>query len=118
MCTGRTKVSVISLDGNGFQELLRPGLQSLGMRAGRVALEAGQDCGQHSTEDHEELLIFLCGKGLLVTSEGHQLEVGQGKVAYIGPQTEHNVINNANTALVYIYCVVPAGNGSKTASAR
>lgn len=118
MCTERSNASVLSLDGKGFQELLRPGLQSLGMRAGRVVLEAGQDCGQHSTKDHEELLIFLCGKGLLVTSDGKQFEVGQDKVAYIGPQTEHNVINKTDKPLVYIYCVAPADNGSKTGSAR
>jgi len=103
------KVEVIDLMvNNEYQPLLKGRPQTFGMRSGRVFLEAGQACGQHSTNDHEELLIFLAGSGQVVIDENEQFEVGQGKVIYIPPHTLHDVQNNMDEPLVYIYCVAPA----------
>jgi mannose-6-phosphate isomerase-like protein (cupin superfamily) len=37
-------------------------------------------------------------------------KVGNGKICYIPPNTEHDVKNTGSEPLVYIYCVAPAGN--------
>ena len=42
-----------------YQRLLEGIPQTHGMRSGRVYLEPGKACGQHSTKHHEELLVFL-----------------------------------------------------------
>lgn len=92
-----------------YQRLLEGKPQTLGMRSGRVHLAPGQACGQHSTRNHEELLVFLAGSGELLIGGGARHPVGVGKVAYIPPETLHDVSNPGPEPLVYLYCVAPAG---------
>ena len=77
------------------------------MKAGRVYLNPDTECGEHSTNDREELLVFLSGKGQAVIENKQVLEVGQGKIAYIPPRTLHNIKNTSDKPLSYIYCVAP-----------
>lgn len=91
-----------------YQRLLKGEPQTRGMRSGRVHLGPGQACGQHSTKNHEEQLVFLAGYGELHIEGQDPLAVGEGKVAYIPPETLHDVRNTALEPLVYIYCVAPA----------
>ena len=106
------KAMVVDLnDKPEFQRLLAGEPQTCGIKAGRVYLAAGKDCGKHSTNEREEILVFLSGKGCAVIGEMEEkIGVGQGKIAYIPPETEHNIINTGSSPLIYIYCVVPADN--------
>ena len=104
----KEKSFVIHLEGtNKYQSLLRGSPQTQGMRAGRMFLLPGQDCGQHSTNNNEELLVFLAGEGEVV-AEKSILQVGMGRISYIPPETTHNVKNTGDKPLIYIYCVAPA----------
>lgn len=94
-----------------YQRVIDPA-HTCGMKAGRVWLEPGADCGVHTTGDHEEALIFLAGQGTACI-EGKEFAVGEGKVAYIPPHTEHNILNTGSRPLVYIFCVVPVGQPKK-----
>jgi len=96
-------------DEHAFQRLLDDKTQSFGMKAGRVYLNPGDSCGQHSTNDREELLVFLAGSGKAIIEASDTFEVGLGKVAYIPPRTLHNVENTGDEPLIYVYCVAPAG---------
>jgi len=91
-----------------YQRILEGQPQTHGMRSGRVYLEPGKACGQHSTKNHEELLVFLTGRGEVCIGDGKRLAVGAGKVAYIPPETLHDVHNTGTEPLAYIYCVAPA----------
>jgi len=91
-----------------YQRILEGEPQTHGMRSGRVYLETGKSCGQHTTKDHEELLVFLAGKGTVHIGDEDHLVVSAGKVAYIPPRTLHDVENTGQNALAYIYCVAPA----------
>jgi mannose-6-phosphate isomerase-like protein (cupin superfamily) len=91
---------------NKYQSLLQGSPQTRGMRAGRMLLLAGQDCGQHSTNDNEELLVFLVGEGEVII-EKSILQVGAGRISYIPSETIHNVRNTGDEPLIYIYCVAP-----------
>ncbi len=103
------KAFTVELDSKPeYQRLLEGAPQTSGMRSGRVYLEAGKSCGQHSTKDHEELLVFLTGQGMVHIGDDTELPVGAGKVAYIPPRTLHDVENTGNEPLAYIYCVAPA----------
>ena len=104
------KPLVIDLLDNGeYQSLLRGEPKTCGMRSGRVYLRPGGDCGEHSTGQREELLVFLSGNGQ-AEIEGELLDVGAGKVVYIPHGAAHNIKNNSDTeALSYIYCVAPVG---------
>jgi mannose-6-phosphate isomerase-like protein (cupin superfamily) len=103
------KVLVIHLTDNAeYQPLLSGKPQTSGMRSGRVYLKPGETCGQHSTKAHEEMLVFLSGRGTsLIGEEETAFEVGQGRVCYIPPHTVHNIKNTGTEPLVYIYCVAP-----------
>ena len=102
------KVLVVGLnDLHEYQRILEGEPQTLGMRSGRVYLEPGKACGQHSTKEHEELLVFLSGRGELLIADQEPVEVGAGKVAYIGPNTLHDGENKGTEPLTYIYCVAP-----------
>lgn len=106
------EVLVIDLNTNpDYQQLLDGESQTFGMRSGRVHLQPGESCGQHSTEAHEELLVFLSGAGVaLIGEEQIPYEVGAGKVFYIPPHTTHNNRNTGTEPLVYIYCVAPVNS--------
>jgi mannose-6-phosphate isomerase-like protein (cupin superfamily) len=102
------KVLIIDLnDSTEYQELLEGHPQTCGMRSGRVYVLPGNTCGRHSTNHHEEVLVFLSGRGLLLIGEEDSLQVGEGKVSYIPPHTVHDVKNTGTKPLIYIYCVAP-----------
>ncbi len=95
-----------------YQRILKGRPQTFGMRSGRVHIQPGQSCGQHSTKHHEELLVFLSGQGMLLIGEQDSFQVGRGKVCYIPPNTVHDVKNTGKEPLIYIYCVAPARSES------
>ncbi len=104
--TSSEKVLVIDLNENPENQKLLDGKpQTRGMRSGRVYLPPNQACGQHSTKNHEELLVFLSGLGDLMIGEEDSFLVGPGKVSYIPPHTAHDVKNTGAKPLVYVYCV-------------
>lgn len=95
----------------GYQRLIPGAPVTCGLKSGRVYLEPGADCGVHSTENKEEQLVFLSGSGTArIGSE--ELAVSAGKVCYIPPQTEHNIINTGSEPLSYIFCTAPTDQGS------
>ena len=80
-------VFTISLNDKAeYQRILEGKPQTFGMRSGRVYLDAGKACGQHSTKNQEELLVFLAGQGELLIGTDARHPVGAGKVAYIPPR--------------------------------
>jgi mannose-6-phosphate isomerase-like protein (cupin superfamily) len=110
--TSPEKVHIVELNDKAeYQRILEGQPQTFGMRSGRVYINPGRSCGQHSTKHHEELLVFLSGQGLLLIGQEDSFQVGEGKVCYIPPNTIHDVKNNGTEPLIYIYCVAPA-NGA------
>ncbi len=87
--------------------LLTEGVASR-MRAGMVTLGPGEDCGRHCTEEYEELLVILEGRGEAEHEGYGPLALAAGQVAYIPPGTFHNVRNRGDGVLRYVYVVAPA----------
>jgi mannose-6-phosphate isomerase-like protein (cupin superfamily) len=99
-----------------YESLLKPP-KTKGLHSGRVFLNPGSDCGLHNTGQQEEMLIFLSGSGQAVI-EKKIFPVEAGNFAYIPPNTDHNIINNTDEPLIYIFCVVPIGTvGAVSATA-
>ncbi len=94
-----------------YRMLLTGRPQTCGMRAGRVRLAPGQSIGLHSTKGNEELLVFLSGSGVAQIGEDTRLQVGAGRVAYIPPQSSHDILNTGAETLVYVFCVAAAASG-------
>jgi quercetin dioxygenase-like cupin family protein len=77
------------------------------MRSGRVSLKAGQDVGEHSTGDHEEIVIVLAGRGLACAPGREPLPLEAGQALYVPPHTAHNMRNLDAPLFQYIYVVAP-----------
>ncbi len=93
--------------GPDYQPLLSGIPETCGMRAGCVSLAPGAECGQHSTGEHEEALVFLEGEGAAQWAEAAATEVRAGQVLYIPPRTEHR-LRGGQLGLRYVYIVAPA----------
>jgi quercetin dioxygenase-like cupin family protein len=75
------------------------------IRSGMIVLQRGEEVGAHNTNEKEELIVVLEGKATVEIVGQVFLEVKSGSVAYIPSRTLHNVINNADSKLRYIYIV-------------
>ena len=93
----------------GYQELLSGPPTSARMKSGLVVLAPGKSVGKHSTEDHEEMVIVLEGKGEMVLADGTKLPIGPNAAAYSPRGTQHDVINTGSGVLRYLYVVSEAG---------
>lgn len=86
---------------------------AVGMRSGLQVLPLGKDCGWHSTENYEELIICLAGSGELASEDGTRQPLKAGQYAYNPPQTRHNVLNTGTDVLRYVYVVAPAASAAQ-----
>ena len=86
---------------------------TVGMRSGLMILQPGKDCGWHSTENYEEMIICLAGAGEVASEDGLRRPLAAGQYAYNPPQSRHNVFNTGTEVMRYIYVVTPTsvGNG-------
>ena len=85
--------------------------QTAGMRSGVVRLPAGDDVGWHTTGAHEEELVILQGTGEAEIEGQPAMLIGDGTIAYIPPQTRHDVKNTGTNVLAYVYVVAPVSAG-------
>lgn len=90
-----------------YQQILGGVPETCGMRSGRQAIAPGAECGEHSTDSHEEVLVVLDGQGVARLGTGQELGIRGGQVAYIPPHATHNIINTGTGMLRYIYVVAP-----------
>jgi quercetin dioxygenase-like cupin family protein len=90
-----------------FRMLAAP--ESVALHSGLVTLEPGANCGQHSTEDHEELVICLAGAGEIEVQGRGRTVLAAGQYAYNPPHATHNIFNTGSQAMRYIYVVTRVG---------
>lgn len=88
-----------------FQRLLGGPPETVSMWAGLVTLKAGESVGSHSTKDHEEFIVILKGSGKARIKGQRSHTIKEGKVLYIPPHTEHDIINTGREALSYVFVV-------------
>jgi mannose-6-phosphate isomerase-like protein (cupin superfamily) len=61
----------------------------------------------HDTEDHEELIVPLEGRGELRSPGRAPVPLTPGLLAYSPPHTRHDVANVGDTVLRYLFIVAP-----------
>ena len=88
--------------------LLRGAPQTTGMRSGFVSLKPGATVGWHTTNQNEEALVILHGRGEALIEGQAKLAIAAPGFAYIPPLTRHNVANTGTEPLEYVYVVAPA----------
>lgn len=77
------------------------------MHSGFVTLKPGESVGSHTTGKNEEIIIIIQGAGE-IEAGGIKRPVTKGDIGYNPPETEHNVINNSDSVLKYIFVVSQA----------
>ena len=102
----KLKPFVVKLENNQVrQRVLGQSQDTVAFRSGQVILNPGEEVGEHSTKDKEEIIVFFEGKAEIL-SNGHQPVVAHGNsVAYMPPDTKHNVRNIGKSTLRYVYIV-------------
>jgi quercetin dioxygenase-like cupin family protein len=90
-----------------FQRLL-PGIPSTaGMKSGYVNLKPGESVGEHKTEGKEEAITILDGKADVFVEGKLLFTAGERSLVYIPPDTNHDIMNNSDKLLRYVYVVAP-----------
>ena len=99
---------LVKLEGNEkFQRLLAGAPDTAGMKSGHVTLKPGESIGEHTTEAREETIIILEGQAEFYC-EGKLLFNAQEKfILYVPPHTTHDIKNNGDNLLRYVYIVAP-----------
>jgi quercetin dioxygenase-like cupin family protein len=99
---------LIKLEGSDRFQRLLPGIPSTaGMKAGYITSKPGESVGEHKTEAKEESIIVLEGTADIYC-EGKFLFTAQEKsLVYIPPEANHDIKNNSDKALRYVYVVSP-----------
>jgi mannose-6-phosphate isomerase-like protein (cupin superfamily) len=80
---------------------------ALSLRCGHVTLQQDESIGEHNTENSEEVLVILRGKGELYVKGYEKLMFEKDTALYVPPNTIHNVRNTGKTALEYIFITSP-----------
>lgn len=75
------------------------------MHSGLVTLGKDECIGEHTTGEHEELIVIIDGEGEIEAEGNGRKIIKKGEVAYNPPHTKHNVCNLNNEVLKYIYIV-------------
>jgi quercetin dioxygenase-like cupin family protein len=95
----------------------QPGIEgpprSRGMASGRVVVEPSAVGHRHSTERYEEVLVLLQGSGEIRMTGRPPLAIHAPGVAYVPPQTEHEVAASADGPLIYVYVAAPAADADR-----
>jgi len=89
-----------------FQMLLVGPPQTGGMRSGRVVLLPGQRMERHSTEENEEMLVFLKGTTRVVLGD-ETVTMSANQALYVPPNTQHELINDGQEEARYVFTVAP-----------
>ncbi|MFA5136163.1 MAG: cupin domain-containing protein [Patescibacteria group bacterium] len=88
---------------NKSESLLKPPL-STQTGSGFVLLHKGEEVGEHLTEKKEEVIYIIQGEAL-VTIEDEKEYLEAGSLLYIPPHKKHNLKNESDEDLRYMYVV-------------
>lgn len=72
------------------------------IKSGYVILHTGEEIGEHITDKKEEVIYIVEGEAK-ITIEGVEEYAESGSMIYIPPQKKHNVKNESDENLKYIY---------------
>ncbi len=100
-------INLPSIEDTSYFRVIEKG-KSVTMHSGRVYLKEGENVGEHSSENYEELIIIFKGYGEIENSNKERFKIKEGQVIYIPPNSTHNVFNTGTGPLIYIYIVSKA----------
>jgi quercetin dioxygenase-like cupin family protein len=93
----------------GKHSLLKPPFSER-LRSGSVVLDPGEEIGEHRTDDKEEAIIVLHGTATVICEE-EKFAVGEKQFAYIPRDKTHNVLNETDGSVEYVYITTSLSDG-------
>jgi len=88
---------------DAYQEIFDGGRDSVVFYSGVVTIAPGLSGELHSTEAYEEMIVVLEGEGQVKMTGQKNLDIKFGNIAFIPPDSQHQVINTGTKNLKYIY---------------
>ena len=86
-----------------IEPIIKPPASEI-LKSAKVILSPNEEIGEHKTEKREELIIIIKGSGLLY-KKNEKIRINAGDTQYIEEGIVHNIINNSENDLEYIYVV-------------
>ncbi|MEM1575286.1 MAG: cupin domain-containing protein [Candidatus Methanomethylicia archaeon] len=83
------------------------------MVVGLGRFECGQKCAPHKHDDSEEAYYILEGKGIIKINE-EEYEVSKEDAIFIPKGFTHQIMNNNDKDLVFLWIMSPPGNVAET----
>lgn len=97
------KVITFNPDSTNYQEILDGDKDSVVFYSGVVTMEPNKSGHKHNTEIYEEMIVVLSGQGQVRITNDKPLDLKYGNIAFIPPNTEHQVFNTGLINLKYVY---------------
>lgn len=92
-----------------FTRLL-PGVpDTAGMKSGYMILRPGESVGEHKTTGREEAIVILEGKAAVYVEQKFAFVAEAESLVYIPPEIAHDIKNETDKPLRYVYVVTPVG---------
>ena len=86
-----------------YQRLISKDLGSLGLKSGHVTLKPGENIGEHSTNEREEIIVILRGEGEAIIDKNKIFTIKANHALYIPPETGHDIKNSGDEDLEYVF---------------
>lgn len=93
-----------------YQRLLNEDSGTCGIKSGHVILKPGENIGKHATEDREEVVVVLKGRGEVKIGDQGTLKIRRNTVLYVPPQTIHDIKNTSSEILEYVFITSPTNS--------
>jgi len=97
------KIITFNPDSTSYQEIFDGEKDSVVFYSGVVTVEPNTSGHMHSTEIYEEIIVVLEGEGQVRITKQKNLDLKFGNIAFIPPNTEHQVFNTGTKNFKYIY---------------
>ncbi|MFC1624385.1 cupin domain-containing protein [Candidatus Omnitrophota bacterium] len=89
--------------GKRYQRLFSKDSGSFGIKSGHVILKPGENIGEHTTGEREEMVVILKGKGEARIAKENILKIKGNSALHIPPETPHDIKNTGRGTLEYIF---------------
>jgi mannose-6-phosphate isomerase-like protein (cupin superfamily) len=97
------KIITFNPDSTSYQEIFDGEKDSVVFYSGVVTVLPNSSGHVHSTEIYEEMIVVLEGEGQVRVTKQNNLDIKFGTIAFIPPNTEHQVFNTGKKNFKYIY---------------
>lgn len=97
------KVLTYNPHSTNYQEIFDGEKDSVVFYSGVVTILPKKSGHAHNTEIYEEMIVVLEGQGQVKITNQKNLDIKYGNIAFIPPNTEHQVFNTGSKNFKYIY---------------